>query len=62
MRNNVNSSFTLYKTPTQDWYSADEVDKRIGELQYQYREMFLLRGMALKRIEELEAKLGESND
>lgn len=60
MRTNDNSSFTLYKTQTADWYCAEEVDKRIAELQYQYREMFLLRGMALQRIADLEAQLEES--
>jgi hypothetical protein len=40
-------------------YWADEVDKRIAELQYQYREMFLLRGIALNRIDELKEQLND---
>ena len=33
MRTDENSKFTLHKTMTQDWYNADEVDKRITELE-----------------------------
>lgn len=29
MRTDENSKFTLHRTETQDWYSADEVDTRI---------------------------------
>ncbi len=39
--------------------SIKEKDQRIAELQYQYREMFLLRGMALKRIDELKEQLND---
>ena len=33
MRTEDNSAFTIYKTATRDWYGADEVDKRIAELE-----------------------------
>jgi hypothetical protein len=39
MRTKENSDFTLYKTHTRDWYKADEVDKRIAELQLQAKEL-----------------------
>jgi len=33
VRTDENTQFKLHKTPTRDWYIADEVDQRIAELE-----------------------------
>ena len=55
MRTSDNSKFGLYKTATDDWYNADEVDEYIAKLEAKYKGLLSIAQKANKRIAELEA-------